>query len=338
MKPGLLEAIPGPRRAALVVMALGAETAAEVLRHLTPEEIEALTVELSRPHELEPETVDAVLREAARQAQAQAELLGGGLDYVRDVLERALGREQTRDLVDRLQQSFQPQPFGALRKVNPKHLADFLGREDPQTIAMVLGHLDADTGAQVLSHLPEALRGDVVRRLATLESVPQEFVKQIDHVLERRAAGFAARTLGPAEGPKTAAELLNRVDRSVEKQIFAALEAVDAKLAEDIRRLMFTFDDLVRLDDRSMQRLLKDVDQHDLALALKAASPEVTQQIFRNLSERAQAMLRQEIEFLGPVRLRDVERAQSQIVRLVRELEEAGEIAAAAKGDGEVLV
>jgi flagellar motor switch protein FliG len=338
MRSTVLDAIPGPRRAALVVMALGAETAAEVLRYLGPEEIEALTVELSRPHELEPETVEAVLQDAAKQIQAHAELLGGGLDYVRDVLERALGREQTRDLVDRLQQSFQPQPFGALRKVNLKHLADFLGREDPQIIAVVLGHLDADTGAQLLSNLPEALRWDVVRRLATLESVPQEFVKHIDHVLERRAAGFAARSLGPAAGPRTAADILNRVDRSVEKQIFAALEAADAKLAENIRRLMFTFDDLVRLDDRSTQRLLKDVDQKDLALALKAASSEVTQQIFRNLSERAQAMLRQEIEFLGPVRLRDVERAQSQIVRLVRELEEAGEIVVASKSEGEVLV
>ncbi|HXG02107.1 MAG TPA: flagellar motor switch protein FliG [Candidatus Binatia bacterium] len=338
MRSAALDTIPGPRRAALVVMALGAETAAEVLRHLAPEEIEALTVELSRPHELEPEIVEGVLEEATRQVQAHPELLGGGLDYVRDVLERALGREQTRDLVDRLQQSFQPQPFGALRKVNVKHLADFLGREDAQTIAVVLGHLDAETGAQLLTHLPEALRAEVVRRLATLESVPPEVIKHIDHILERRAAGFAARSLGPAAGPRTAADILNRVDRSVEKQVFAALESADGKLADNIRRLMFTFDDLVRLDDRSVQRLLRDVDQKDLALALKAASPEVTQQIFRNLSERAQAMLRQEIEFLGPVRLRDVERAQSQIVRLVRELEEAGEVVVASKSEGEVLV
>jgi len=229
------------------------------------------------------------------------------------------------------------QPFQSIRKADPKQISDFIRREHPQTIALILANLEPELAAVVLGNLTAEVRVDIVQRLASMETTSPEVIKQVDQVLERRLSTVFTQEVSLVGGTKAVAEILNRIDRGTEKQIFESLEPANPKLAEEIRRLMFTFDDLSRLDDRGIQRLLKEVEQKDLALALKAASQEVAEKIYKNLSERAQGLLKQEIEYLGPVRLRDVEEAQAGIVRVVRTLEEAGEIVVAGGGD-DVLV
>lgn len=334
-----IETLTGLRKAAILLVTLGADTSAAIMRQLSEQEIEELTVEISKIRELPASTVEAVLEEFTQLAQARSYIVQGGLSYAREVLMKAVGNDRTEEILDRLQMSLQPQLFGAVRKADPKHLSDFIRREDAQTIALILANMEPETAALVLANLPPDARVDVVQRLATMEMTSPEVIKQIDQVLERRLATLFSQEVSIVGGAKAVAEILNRVDRTAEKQIFEGLEPANPQLAEEIRRLMFTFDDLARLDDRSMQRLLKEVDQKDLARALKAASENVANKIFGNLSERAQNMLRQEIEYLGPVRLRDVEDAQGKIVRIVRALEEAGEIVVMGKNEtGEVFV
>jgi len=334
-----LDNLTGLRKAAILMVTLGADASAGIMRQLSEQEIEELTVEISKIRELTPTTVEAVLEEFSQLAQARSYIIQGGVSYAREVLLKAVGNERTDEILERLQVSLQPQLFGAVRKTDPKHLSDFIRREEPQTIALILANLEAEMAAQVITHLPQEARVDVVQRLATMEMTSPEVIKQIDQVLERRLATLFSQEVSIVGGAKAVAEILNRVDRSAEKQIFEGLEPANPQLAEEIRRLMFTFDDIARLDDRSMQRLLKEVDQKELARALKAAAENVAQKIFANLSERAQTMLRQEIEYLGPVRLRDVEDAQGKIVRIVRALEEAGEIVVLGKQEtGDVFV
>lgn len=334
-----IDHLTGVRKAAVLMVTLGTDVSAAIMRQLSEQEIEELTVEISKIRELPPSTVEAVLEEFAQLAQARSYILQGGVDYAREVLVKAIGPDRTEEILERLQVPLQPQPFGAVRKADPKHLSDFIRREDPQTVALILANMEADTAAQVLTHLPAETRVDIVQRLATMEVTSPEVLKQIDQVLERRLATLFNQAPSALGGAKAVAEILNRVERTAEKQIFEGLEPVNPQLAEEIRQLMFTFDDLAQLDDRSMQRLLQEVDQKELARALKAATEGVAAKIFANLSERAQTMLRQEIEFMGPVRLRDVEEAQSKIVRTARGLEEAGEIVLLGKADtGDVFV
>jgi flagellar motor switch protein FliG len=332
--PAATENLTGIRKAAILMVTLGADVSAGIMRQLSEQEIEELTVEISKIRELTPGTVEGVLQEFSQLAQARSYLVQGGLSYAREVLQKALGEDRTEEILDRLQVSLQPQPFSSIRKADPKHLSDFIRREDAQTIALILANMEPDMAAQVLANLSADARVDVVQRLATMEMTSPEVIKQIDQVLERRLATLFSQEVSILGGAKSVAEILNRIDRTAEKQIFEGLEPSNPQLAEEIRRLMFTFDDIGRLDDRSMQRLLKEVDQKELARALKAASENVATKIFSNLSERAQTMLRQEIEYLGPVRLRDVEDAQGKIVRTVRGLEESGEIIVMGKNDG----
>lgn len=332
-----IEHLSGLRKCAILLVTLGADVSAEVMRQLSEQEIEDVTVEISKIRELPSEAVMAVLEEFAQLVQAHSYILEGGLSYAREVLHKALGTSRGDEILDKLQMTFQPQPFSSIRKADPKQLSDFLRREHPQTVALILANMDSDVAAHVLTNLGPEARVDVVQRLATMETTSPEVIKQIDQVLERRLASLFTQEVSVVGGAKAVAEILNRVDRSAEKQIFEALEPANPQLADEIRRLMFTFDDIVRLDDRSIQRLLKEVDQKDLALALKAATEAVVNKVFANLSERAQTMLRQEIEYLGPRRLKDVEDAQASIVRMVRQLEEQGEIYVSNR-EGEVLV
>jgi flagellar motor switch protein FliG len=323
---GGVSQLSGVKKAAVLLVSLGADASAAIMKRLTDEEIEDLTLEISKIRDLSNEAVGAVLEEFAQLAQARSYIMQGGFSYARELLSRALGGERAGEILDKLQLTFQPQPFQSLRKADPKQLSDFIRREHPQTIALILANVDADMAAMILGNLPAEARLDIVQRLAAMDLTSPEVVKQVDQILERRLASLFTQEVSALGGTKTVAEILNRIDRAAEKQIFEALEPVNPKLAEEIRRLMFTFDDLVRLDDRSIQRVLKEVEQKDLALALKAANETVMQKILGNLSERAQGMLRQEIEYLGPVRLRDVEEAQAGIVRAVRALEESGEL------------
>lgn len=327
----------GRRKAAILLITLGADASSEIMRRLTDTEVEDLTLEISKVRELSSDSVDTVLDEFLNLAQARRYILQGGVDYAKTLLTRAMGDGRAEEILDKLQITLQPQPFASIRKADPRQLSDFIRREHPQTIALILANLEAETAALVLTNLDPERRVDVVQRLATMETTSPEVIKQVDQVLERRLASVFSQEMSVVGGTKSVAEILNRIDRTTEKSIFEMLEPTNPALAEEIRRLMFTFDDVSRLDDRAMQRLLKEVDQKELALALKAAAEPVIQKIMGNLSERAQTMLRQEMEYLGPVRLRDVEAAQSAIVRVVRQLEDSGEIILANR-EGDVLV
>jgi flagellar motor switch protein FliG len=330
--------LSGLRKAAILLVTLGADISAEIMKQLTEQEIEDITLEISKIRELPSEAVSEVIEEFAELAGASSYVLQGGRSYAREVLHKAVGPSRGDEILDRLRITFKPQPFASLRKADPRHVADFLRREHPQTIALILANLEAATAALILANLPGELRVDLVERLALMDTTSPEVLKQIDQVLEKRLATLFVHEVALPGGTRTVADILNSIDRASEKQIFEGLEPANPTLAEEIRRLMFTFDDLVKVDDRSIQRLLKDVDQKELALALKAAGDPVMAKISANLSERARTMLRQEIEYLGPVRLRDVEEAQARIVRIVRSLIDAGEIVVASSDAGDALV
>ena len=330
--------LTGTRKAAVLLLTLGADISADIMRHFSEREIEELTVEISKIRELPSEAVATIVEEFAQLAQAHGYILQGGLGSARDFLHKALGKDRGDEILDRLAMSFTHQNFASLNKADPKQLSDFLRREHPQTIALILGNLEPETAAIVLTNLAPEARVDIVQRLATMETTSPDILKQVDQILERRLSTMFTQEVNVVGGTKAVAEILNHVDRPAEKGIFEALEPLNPQLTEEIRRQMFTFDDIGRVDDRGIQRLLKEVEQKDLALALKAASDGVRAKIFGNLSERAQGLLRQEIEYLGPVRLKDVEDAQVSIVRVVRQLEEAGEIFIASQDAGDVLV
>jgi flagellar motor switch protein FliG len=330
--------LSGARKAAILLLTLGADVSADIMRHFTEREIEELTLEISKIRELPSQAVGPVVEEFAQLAQAHGYILQGGLTSARDLLHKALGKAKSDEILDRLSLSFSHQVFTSLSKADPRQLSDFLRREHPQTVALILANLDPETAALVLTNLAPEVRVDIVQRLATMETTSPEILKQVDQVLEKRLASVFTQEVSVVGGTKAVAEILNHVDRPAEKGIFEALEPLNPQLTEEIRRQMFTFDDLVRLDDRGIQRLLKDVEQKDLAMALKAASDGVRSKILSNLSERAQNLLRQEIEYLGPARLKDVQDAQAAIVRTVRQLEDAGEIFIASHDAGDVLV
>jgi len=324
--PSTNNQISGLKKAAILLVTLGADVSAEIMRQMSEQEIEDLTLEIAKIRDLSGESINGVLEEFSQLAQARSYILKGGFTYARDLLNKAVGPGRATEVLDKLQLTFQPQPFQSIRKADPKQLSDFIRREQPQTIALIVANIETDTAALVLANLAPEVRLEVVQRLATMDLTSPEVIKQVDQVLERRLASLFTQDVSVAGGTKAVAAILNRIDRAAEKQIFEALDPVNPKLAEEIRRLMFTFDDLARLDDRSIQRLLKEVEQKDLAVSLKAASEEVRAKIFANLSERAQGMLKQEVEYLGPVRLKDVEEAQAAVVRSIRALEESGEL------------
>ena len=333
-----LESMSGLRKAAILLVSLGADASAQIFKELDEAEIEVLTAEISRLRDVPGTVTSAILKEFTQMALANEFITQGGTNYAMEILEKALGRSKALEIISRLQASLQPAPFHLMRKADPKQLLDFIRREHPQTIALILANLEAESSAVILSELPAEHQLDVVLRLANMDKTSPEVLKQIEQVLEKRVSGVFAQEVSSMGGAKAVAEILNRVDRNTEKKIFQTLEEMEPELAEQIKRLMFTFEDLILVDDRGIQRVLKEVDQRDLALALKASSEDVSAKVFKNMSERAATMIRQEIEYLGPVRLRDIEDAQLRVVSITRRLEEAGEIIIAGRGGSDEIV
>jgi flagellar motor switch protein FliG len=279
-----------------------------------------------------------VLDEFHQMALAQEYIAQGGVAYASEILERALGPKRAREILERLKGQIQPAAFEIVKKVDPKNLLDFIRREHPQTIALILANMDPKQAAQTLSELAADLQSDVVLRIATMDKTNPEVIKQIETILESRLSSLFTQEVSISGGVKSVAEIMNRLDRSTERSLLGTLQEQDGELAESIRRLMFTFEDIVHVDDRGVQRILKELDQRDLALALKAAGPEVGGKIFKNMSERAAGLLKEEIGYLGPVRLRDVEESQRRIVDIVRRLEESGEIIVQGRGGQDDIV
>jgi flagellar motor switch protein FliG len=332
------ENLTGHQKAAILLVSLGAENSAEVFKTMNEEEIEDLTTEISRLHNVAASTTGAVLEEFHQMALAQEYITQGGLSYAAEILERALGSKRAMEILERLRGVLQPAAFDIVKKVEPKTLLDFIRREHPQTIALILANMDPRRAAPILSELPAELQLDVVLRIATMDKTNPEVIRQIETILESRLSSVFTQEVSISGGVKAVAEIMNRLDRSTERTLLSALQGHESELADGIRRLMFTFEDLVHVDDRGVQRILKEVDQRDLVLALKAASPDVAAKIYKNMTERAGALLKEEISYLGPVRLRDVEDSQRRVMEVVRRLEEAGDIIIQGRGGQEDIV
>ena len=326
--------LDGRKKAAILLASLGPEAASRVLSSMQDDEIDQLTIDLSSLGSIDASVREQVVEEFHHMMLANRYVTQGGLDFARGLLEKALGSDKAMEILTRLQNSLQEIPFEFLRKADPSQICTFLQDEHPQTIALILAHLEPQVSAIVLSALPQDIRGEVVVRIATMDRTSPEIVREVERVLERKMSSVFSQGFTFAGGVKEVAEILNRIERATEKAIMSDLEEQDPELADEIARLMFTFEDIVYVEDSGIQKALREIEQRELALALKTANEKVTEKIFKNLSSRAREMIEEEMEFMGPVRLRQVEEAQQKFVGIVRRLEEAGELIIEGRGAG----
>lgn len=329
--------IPGKRKAAILLVLMGPENAANVLKNLDESDVEQLTIEIANLGNVKDDEKQEVLQEFKELSKAREMLLSGGIEYAKEMLIKAFGPERAMKVIERLVSNLQVKPFEFMRLADPMQVVNFLQSEHPQTIALVLSFLEPPLAAKVLSALPEKIQAEVVKRIALLDRASPDVVREIEKNLEKKFSGLGVQTLSQVGGIDTAAEIINNIDRTTEKSIMEKLGYESPELAEEIRRRLFVFEDLLKLDDRSVQLVLREVDTRDLAVALKGASEELKEKIFNNMSKRAAQLLKDELEFMGPVRIKDVEEAQQKIINVVRRLEEAGEIVIA-RGGGEELI
>ncbi len=313
-------------KAAILMIALGPEYSAKLFKHMDDDDIEQITMEIANHRQVTTEQKNAVVSEFYQIAMASEYISTGGLEYAQGVLEKALGAERAMGIINRLTSSLQVRPFDFLRRTDPSQLINFIQNEHPQTIALVIAYLEPDQGAAVLGALPTTLQADIAKRIALMDRTSPDMIREIERVLEKKISALMTQDFTSAGGVKSVVEVLNRVDRQTEKSIIEALEMDNQELADEIKKLMFVFEDIILLDDRSMQMVLREVDTKDLSLALKATTPEVSNKVFKNMSKRAADMLKEEIEYMPPVKIRDVEEAQQKIVNVIRVLEEKGDV------------
>jgi flagellar motor switch protein FliG len=328
----------GRQKAAIFLVAVGSEISAEVFKYLREDEIETLTFEIARMETIEPDQKDAVLQEFQELMMANQFITTGGIDYARELLEKSLGSQKAIDIINRLTSSLQVRPFDFIRRTDPAHLLNFIQQEHPQTIALILAYLEPNKASVILQNLPNDVQSDVSRRIATMDRTSPEVLREVERVLEKKLSTLSSEDYTTAGGVDSIVEILNLVDRASEKQIIEALEDEDPELAEEIKKRMFVFEDIVMLDDRAIQKVLREVDSQELAKALKSVDTEVQDKIFRNMSKRAAGMLKEDMEYMGPVRLKDVEEAQQKIVSIIRHLEDTGEIVVDRAGEDELVV
>jgi flagellar motor switch protein FliG len=330
--------LTGRQKAALLLISLGPEVSAQAFKHLNEEEIEQLTLEIANVRKVEPTQKEMILDEFHDMCVAQDYISQGGITYAKDILEKALGQQKALDVINRLTSTLQVRPFDFARKADPSQILNFIQNEHSQTIALVLSYLDTAQASQILSELPQEKQAEVARRIALMDSTSPEVISQVEHILEQKLSSTVTQDFTSAGGIEAVVQVLNGVDRATERTILDALEIQDPELAEEIKKRMFVFEDIVTLDNRSVQRVIRDVENADLMLALKVASEEVKEVIFRNMSKRMADTFKEEMEFMGPVRLRDVEEAQTRIVGIIRRLEESGEIIIARGGGDDIIV
>ncbi len=325
------------QKAAILLIALGPEISSQVFKYLREDEIEKITLEIANQRKVSQEQKDKVLAEFFQMAMAQDYISSGGLDYAREVLEKALGSDKAVAIINRLTSSLQIRPFDFARKTDPAQLLNFIQNEHPQTIALIMAYLSPEQSGTILSSLPSERQVDVAKRIATMDRTSPDVLKDVERILERKLSSLVTQDFTAAGGIDSIVEVLNRVDRTTERTIIENLEIQSPELAEEIKRRMFVFEDIVLLDDRSLQLVLREIESKDLALALKGSSGEVGEKIYKNMSKRASEMLKEEIEYMGPVRIRDVEEAQQKIVNVIRRLEESGEIVVS-RGKGDEII
>ena len=316
----------GRRKSAVLCMAMGADAAAKVMQHLTPEEVEAISFEIATLPQVNRDTTGAVVAEYYEVARAVDSVAEGGVDVAKTILDQAVGPQRAQGILKRIQEQMVDTGLGRLRKAPPELLHTVLRGEHPQTMALILAHLDRRQAVAVMETLEPEVAGDVLFRMAQMEKIAPDMLQLVESGLSSKTDLSLSQAMTASGGPDAVAAVLNLTSSSLEKTLLGAIAKRDEPLAETIKNLMFVFEDLRSVDDRSMQRILRDVEGKDLALAMKAASDEIRQHIMKNMSERAAAALTEEMEFLGPVKVKDVEAAQGRILGAARTLEEAGEV------------
>ncbi|WP_374019910.1 flagellar motor switch protein FliG [Paenibacillus thiaminolyticus] len=330
--------LTGRQKAAILLITLGPEVSAQIFKHLRDEEIEQLTLEIANVRKVDAVEKESVMSEFHQICLAQEYISQGGIGYAKEILEKALGSQKAVDIINRLTATLQVRPFDFARKAEASQIFNFIQNENAQTIALVLSYLQTEQASTILSSLPQEKQAEVARRVALMDSTSPEVISQVERVLEQKLSSTVTQDYTSAGGIESVVQILNGVDRGTERTILDSLEIQDPELAEEIKKRMFVFEDIVNIDNRSIQRIIRDIDNADLQLALKVASEEVREAIFRNMSKRMADTFKEEMEFMGPVRLRDVEEAQTRIVSTIRRLEESGEIIIARGGGDDIVV
>jgi flagellar motor switch protein FliG len=335
----LKNSLSGIKKAAILLLTVPEDTAAEILKRLDRNAVEEVTREIASIGQVPAELCNVVVEEYYNLALAQSYVEQGGLMLAKTLLEKSLPKEEASRILEQIEQTVNATPFAFLQKAESENLLTFIQDEHPQTIALILSHLPADKAGEILGGLGQDKQMEVVMRIAKMEQTNPEVIREVEKGLEGRLSAIVSQTFEKAGGVEAVAEILNVADRATEKAILEKLETTDPDLVEQIRRLMFVFEDINLVDDRGIQMVLKEVDNSDMALALKTASDELKDKIFRNMSERAASMIREEMEYMGPVKLSDVEAAQQKIVDIVRRLDDAGEIVIMGRGGaGDIVV
>ncbi len=330
--------ISGVQKAAILLIALGPEKSSLIFKHLKEDEIEELTLEIANTRSITPQLKDDVINEFYEVCLAQQYIAEGGIGYAKELLEKALGAEKAMDVIGKLTASLQVKPFEFVRKADASQILNFIQDEHPQTIALILSYLAPSQSSLILSALPPDRQADVARRVATMDRTSPDVIKEVERVLETQLSSLVNQDYTVIGGVDAVVEILNTVDRGTEKHIMETLEIEDPELADEIRKKMFVFEDILLLDDRAIQRVLRDVENSDLAIALKGSTEQVQNAIFNNLSKRLAAMIQEDMEFMGPVRMKDVEEAQQKIVNIIRKLEDSAEIIISRGGGDEIVV
>ena len=332
------EKINGLQKAAILLIALGPEKSASVFKHLKEDEIEELTLEIANTRSITPQLKEDVINEFYQICLAQQYIAEGGISYAKELLEKSFGSEKARDVIGKLTSSLQVKPFEFVRKTDASQLLSFIQDEHPQTIALILSYLAPNQASMIISALPPDRQADVAKRIAIMDRTSPDVIKEVERVLESKLASLVNQDYTIIGGVDSVVEILNAVDRGTEKHIMETLEIEEPELADEIRKKMFVFEDILLLDDRSIQRVLREVDNNDLAIALKGANEDVQNAIFNNLSKRLAVMIKEDMDFMGPVRMKDVEEAQQKIVNIIRKLEDSSEIVISRGGGDEIIV
>ena len=332
------EEINGLQKAAILMIALGPEKSAAIFKHLKEDEVEELTLEIANTRSITPQVKESVVNEFYQVCLAQQYIAEGGINYAKELLEKSFGSEKAMDVIGKLTASLQVKPFEFVRKADAAQLLNFIQDEHPQTIALILSYLAPGQAAIIVSALPPDRQADVTKRIAVMDRTSPDVIKEVEKVLESKLSSLVNQDYTIIGGVDAVVEILNTVDRGTEKHIMETLEIEEPELADEIRKKMFVFEDILLLDDRAIQRVLRDVDNSDLAIALKGSNEEVHNAIFNNLSKRLAVMIKEDMEFMGPVRMKDVEEAQQKIVNIIRKLEDAAEIVISRGGGDEIIV
>ncbi|MDE7367078.1 MAG: flagellar motor switch protein FliG [Lachnospiraceae bacterium] len=330
--------LTGIQKAAILLIALGPEMSATIFKHLKDDEIEQLTLEIANTRSISADLKNDIMDEFYEVCLAQQYIAEGGIGYAKDLLDKALGEDRAQEVINRLTASLQVRPFEFVRKADASQLLNFIQDEHPQTIALILSYLPAGQAGSVIGSLPSEIQSDVAKRIASMDRTSPDVIQEVEEILERKLASLVNQDYTIVGGVDAIVSILNSVDRSTEKHIMETLEVEEPELADEIRRKMFVFEDILTLDNRAIQTVLRDVDNNELAIALKNANEEVQNAVFSNLSSRLAAMIKEDMEYMGPVRLKDVEDAQQKIVNIIRKLEDSGDIVISRGGGDEIIV